>query len=440
MRLPTLKSVTPKSLFGRTILIVVLPIFAMQVVVTIVFFDRHWEEVTSRLAKGTTGELAVLTELWGTADVPREEVALMARTQLEIDMGFAAGEVLPDENRRPLFEPFDRRLNRELRRHLDRPYAYDAETEADVITVGVQLTDGVLTFRVPRKRLLATDGYLFVAWLVSATVLLGLIALVFLRNQVRSITRLAEAADAFGRGRDAPGFRPSGAREVRQAGQAFMAMRARIRRYVRQRTEMLAGVSHDLRTPLTRMKLNLALQPQTEDVAELSADVAEMERMVEDYLTFASGEGEAAFETVQVAEVVDAACAAQARGGREVTMAVPSGLTVEAKPTGLRRAIDNLVGNAVRHARQVRVVAEEAGEEVLIHVDDDGPGIPEGRRREAVQAFARLDPSRGAPKEGAGGTGLGLAIVRDFARGHGGKLSLDDSPLGGLRATISLPR
>jgi two-component system osmolarity sensor histidine kinase EnvZ len=436
---PPFKSFLPKSLYGRTILIVVLPIFLMQVVVTIVFFDRHWEEVTSRLSRSAAAEVAVLTGLWTGGLVPEEDVALMAR-ELELEMALAEDEVLPEENRRPFFEPFDSRLDRSLRRALGRPYAYDAESEAEVVTIGVQTDEGVLTFRVPRKRLLVTEGYLFVAWLVGATVLLGLMSLVFLRNQVRSITRLAAAAEAFGRGFDAPGFKPSGAREVRLAGQAFLAMRARIRRYVRQRTEMLAGVSHDLRTPLTRMKLNLALQPQTEDLAELAADVAEMERMVEDYLAFASGEGEAAIKTVGLNALIDEACAAQARGGREVTMIVPPGLTVEAKPLALRRAVDNLVGNAVRHARTVRVLAEEAGEEVLIHVEDDGPGIPEGQRAEAVKAFSRLDPSRGAPKGEGSGTGLGLAIVRDVARAHGGRLTLGDSELGGLKATISLPR
>ncbi|MBB4659034.1 ATP-binding protein [Parvularcula dongshanensis] len=438
MRRPRLRTFAPKSLYGRTILIVVLPIFLMQVVVTIVFFDRHWEEVTSRLAKGTTGELALLTELWEEADDAdeRAQIVLRAREQLELDMGFVRGEVLPPENNRAIFEPFDQRLNRELRRHLSHPYAYDAESEAGVITVGIQLPEGVLTYRVPRKRVLATDGHLFVLWLVGATVLLGYAALVFLRNQVRSITRLAEAAEAFGRGRDIPDFKPTGAREVRQAGTAFLAMRARIRRYVRQRTEMLAGVSHDLRTPLTRMKLNLEMLPDGEEARDLRTDVAEMERMLQDYLTFASGEAEAAFESVDLAALADEVCAAAARAGRIVTMWVPPHLTVEAKPTALRRALDNLVGNALRHARTVTITVEAAPEEVLIHVDDDGPGIPAERRAEAVRAFSRLEEAR----TGASGTGLGLAIVRDLARSHGGKLILSEAPIGGLRATISLPR
>ena len=438
MRPPRLRTFAPKSLYGRTILIVVLPIFLMQVVVTVVFFDRHWEEVTSRLAKGTTGELALLTELWEGADGAdeRAQIALRAREQLELQMGFVRGEVLPAENNRAIFEPFDRRLNRELRRHLSHPYAYDAESEADVVTIGVQLPEGVLTYRVPRKRVLATDGHLFVLWLVGATVLLGYAALVFLRTQVRSITRLADAAEAFGRCRDDPDFKPTGAREVRQAGRAFLSMRARIRRYVRQRTEMLAGVSHDLRTPLTRMKLNLELLPDCEEARDLRADVSEMERMLQDYLTFASGEAEAAFETVDVSGLANDVCAAAARAGRIVTMWVPPGLTVEAKPTALRRALDNLVGNALRHARTVSIGVEAAPEEVLIHVDDDGPGIPQARRAEAVRAFSRLDEAR----SGASGTGLGLAIVRDLARSHGGKLTLGDAPTGGLRATISLPR
>ncbi len=434
-----LKRLAPRSLYGRTILIVVLPIFLMQVVVTIVFFDRHWEEVTSRLAKGTTAELELMTDLWFAARTESERewiVERAARQGLEIEMDYRPGAEIPARNRRPIFEPFDRRLNRELDRNLSRPFAYDAESDPDIITVDVQLPGGVMSYVVPRKRVLATDGHLFVLWLIGATLLLGVTALVFLRNQVRSITRLADAAEAFGRGRDAPDFKPSGAREVRQAGHAFMAMRSRIRRYVRQRTEMLAGVSHDLRTPLTRMKLALALQPDSEDIEALRSDVSEMERMLKDYLTFASGQAEAAFETVDLSALARDVAEGAARTGQRIETEVPPLLSIEARATALRRALDNLTGNALKHANKVRLSAEALGEDVCVHVDDDGPGIPEEQRAEAVRAFSRLDSAR----SGASGTGLGLAIVRDFARSHGGALSLSDSPLGGLRATLRLPR
>ena len=431
----TLRQIAPKSLYGRTILIVVLPIFLMQTIVTWVFFDRHWEEVNARLAKGAAAELGHVTALYNdAAPAERAQVLTRASDELEIAAAFVPGAALPDRSRPARFDPFDRVLNRELDWHLDAPYWYDASGEG-VVEVRVARGDGVLAYQIRRDRVLATNGPFFVLWLLLTTVLLGYVAVVFLRNQVRSITRLADAAEAFGRGREAPAFKPAGAREVRQAGHAFLAMRARLRRYVRQRTEMLAGVSHDLRTPLTRMKLNLALQPDSEDVAELRADVEEMERMVEDYLTFASDEDEAGVEAVDLAAMLGEVADGARRMGRDVELAVRAGFTVEARPVALRRAVGNLVGNALRHGQRVRVCAEVTDAEVRIHVDDDGPGIPAARREEAMRAFTRLDPAR----TDAEGTGLGLAIVRDFARRHGGRLTLSDSPLGGLRATIGLP-
>ena len=431
----TLRQIAPKSLYGRTILIVVLPIFLMQTIVTWVFFDRHWEEVNARLAKGAAAELGHVTALYNdAAPAERAQVLTRASDELEIAAAFVPGAALPDRSRPARFDPFDRVLNRELDWHLDAPYWYDASGEG-VVEVRVARGDGVLAYQIRRDRVLATNGPFFVLWLLLTTVLLGYVAVVFLRNQVRSITRLADAAEAFGRGREAPAFKPAGAREVRQAGHAFLAMRARLRRYVRQRTEMLAGVSHDLRTPLTRMKLNLALQPDSEDVAELRADVEEMERMVEDYLTFASDEDEAGVEAVDLAAMLGEVADGARRMGRDVELAVRAGFTVEARPVALRRAVGNLVGNALRHGQRVRVCAEVTDAEVRIHVDDDGPGIPAARREEAMRAFTRLDPAR----TDAEGTGLGLAIVRDFARRHGGRLTLSDSPWGGLRATIGLP-
>ena len=432
----TLRQIAPRSLYGRTILIVVLPIFLMQSIVTWVFFDRHWEEVNARLAKGAAAELGLVTALYESAasDAERASVLARAEAELEISAGFVPGGALPARSRAARFDPFDRVLDRELDWHLDAPYWYDASGER-VVEVQVAAEGGVLAFAVRRDRVLATNGPFFVLWLLVTTVLLGYVAVVFLRNQVRSITRLADAAEAFGRGREAPAFKPSGAREVRQAGHAFLAMRARLRRYVRQRTEMLAGVSHDLRTPLTRMKLNLALQPDSEDVRELRSDVEEMERMVEDYLTFASDEDEAGVGTVDLSELLAEVAAKARRLDREVELDVRAGFTVEARPVALRRALANLVGNALRHGQRVRITAEVSDAEVRIHVDDDGPGIPEDRREEAMRAFTRLDTAR----TGAEGTGLGLAIVRDFARRHGGGLGLSDSPLGGLRATITLP-
>lgn len=434
MSLPSLRSFAPKRLYARSLLIVVLPIFSMQVIVTTVFFDRHWEAVTARLSKGAAAELGLLTKLYIEQG---EEAFAYALDPLEISMRYMPEATLPERNRSSPFNPFDRVIRRELEWHLEADYWYDTNSDPGWVEIRVAHGDGALLYRLRRERVLVTNGHLFVLWLVITTCLLGYVAVVFLRNQTRSITRLADAADAFGRGQDAPEYKPSGAIEVRQAGHAFLAMRARIRRHLRQRTEMLAGVSHDLRTPLTRMKLNLALQPENDDTEAMRADVAEMERMLADYLSFASGQEEDGTESVDLSALVRSIALNAARGGRAVGLDVADEFPVQARPTALARALQNLTDNALRHARTVQIGAEASGETAFIHVDDDGDGIPEERRQEALRPFTRLDQARG---KADGGTGLGLAIVRDFARAHGGRLILSNSPLGGLRATISLPR
>ncbi|MEM6650869.1 MAG: histidine kinase dimerization/phospho-acceptor domain-containing protein, partial [Pseudomonadota bacterium] len=289
-----LKRFAPKSLYGRTILIVVLPIFIMQSVVTYVFFNRHWEEVTSSLAQSTASNFGLLTLEWEESKSPQDQALLIqkAREELEIDMSYVGGGMIPEEVEDSIFSALNRTIDRELDWSLDYPYWYNTTGFDDEVETRVQLEDGYLSFKVSRDRVVARNGHFFVIWLIVATLLLGYITLTFLRNQVRSITRLAAAADAFGRGQDVRGFKPAGASEVRKAGHAFIAMRARIRRFLDQRTEMLAGVSHDLKTPLTRMKLNLALQPDTPDITDLKADVAEMERLLTDYLVFAQGDAD----------------------------------------------------------------------------------------------------------------------------------------------------
>ncbi len=301
--------------------------------------------------------------------------------------------------------------------------------------VRVQLRDAVLDVQVPRKRLFTGTLYLFVAWLVGTALLLFAIAALFMRNQVRAIRRLAAAAEAFGMGRDTGPIRPEGASEVRQAATAFNRMQERIRRFLQQRTEMLAGVSHDLRTPLTRLRLALAMIPPEDaaanDVTGMTADVEEMDRMVGGYLAFARGEGvEQARETDLVAMLGEVAAAAT-RGGGTVRVEAASSLSLKLRADAVRRAFTNLVDNASRHASRVVLTAQPSGARLVqVTVDDDGPGIAPDRREGVFRPFAS-----GAE----GGTGLGLTIARDIVRAHGGDITLEDSPLGGLRARIVLP-
>jgi two-component system osmolarity sensor histidine kinase EnvZ len=270
-----------------------------------------------------------------------------------------------------------------------------------------------------------------------ATILLTAIAILFIRNQTRSIERLASAAEDFGRGIDAPAFKPHGAREVRQAANAFLAMKSRIQRHIDQRTALLASVSHDLRTPLTRLKLELALAEPGPRNAEMKRDLAEMEHMIDEYLAFARGEGGEAVETIRLKGLIDEVSEGALRAGADVQVAADPELMARVRPNALKRALSNLVMNAAVHGEHIAVSANARGTGgVEIVVDDDGPGIPEDRYEEAFKAFNRLDDSRNQNEKGVG---LGLAIARDVARGHGGDVTLDRSPMGGLRAVVRLP-
>ncbi|HYG28498.1 MAG TPA: ATP-binding protein, partial [Caulobacteraceae bacterium] len=296
---------------------------------------------------------------------------------------------------------------------------------------------GVLRVIAPKDRAFATQGHIFVLWLAGATFLLTALAILFIRNQVRAIERLADAADAFGKGADAPAFKPYGAREVRQAAQAFLAMRARIQRHIEQRTALLASVSHDLRTPLTRLKLELALAEPSSRIQAMKTDLAEMEHMIDEYLAFARGEGGESVEVTPLRGLIQEVSEGAARAGAQVSIDVDPELEAPVRPNALKRALSNLVMNAAVHGEQVQIaVRPTPAGGVEIMVDDDGPGIPPDRYEDAFKPFHRLDESRNQNEKGVG---LGLAIARDVARGHGGELTLAPSPLGGLRATVRLP-
>jgi two-component system osmolarity sensor histidine kinase EnvZ len=330
----------------------------------------------------------------------------------------------------------DRALNRALTDRIDTPFWFDTTRYPAYVDIRVKVKDGVLRIIAPRDRAFATQAYSFIFYLTLATVLLTAVAVLFIRNQVRAIERLAAAADAFGRGADVA-FKPYGAREVRQAAQAFVAMKNRIQRYVDQRTTLLASVSHDLRTPLTRLKLELALAEPSARVEAMKRDLAEMEHMIDEYLAFARGEGGEALERIDLAALLGEVSEGAIRAGAQVRVAADDGLAATVRPNAIKRALSNLVMNAASHGEHVELAAHgtpAGGIEILI--DDDGPGIPPERYEEAFTPFGRLDEARNQNEKGVG---LGLAIARDVARGHGGEVTLDRSPLGGLRAVVRLP-
>jgi two-component system osmolarity sensor histidine kinase EnvZ len=433
------KRFLPTSLWGRSLLIIVLPIAVMQVAVTWVFFDAHWQVVTSRLSDGLAGDIAWVVESYQSDPSPTAFAKLSDRAERSLGLSVALQEdrTLPTTKRYSLFAPLDRSLKHALANRLDQPFWFDAVRYPAYVDIRVQVKGGVLRVIAPRDRAFATEGHIFILWMTIATVLLTAVAILFIRNQVRAIERLADAADAFGRGGDVPQFKPHGAREVRKAAHAFIAMKERIQRHIDQRTALLASVSHDLRTPLTRLKLEAALAQPSPRVEAMKRDLAEMEHMIDEYLAFARGQDGEAVEMTVLRPLIEEVGQGAARTGANVTIDVDEALCARIRSNGFKRALANLVANAAGHGDAVAVSAAArptGGVEIM--VDDDGPGIPPGLYEDAFKPFNRLDEARNQNEKGVG---LGLAIARDFARGLGGDATLDRSPMGGLRATIRVP-
>ena len=435
----------PKTLFGRSLLIIVLPIAMMQIAVTYVFFDAHWKTVTSRLSEGLAGDIAWAVESYkqDPSPVAFARISQRAEDSMSLSIALQPGRKLPANRRdirvleEPFHAPIDQSLQRALDDRLDDPFWFDTTRYPAYVDIRVAVPGGVMRILAPRERAFATQGHIFVLWMTVATVLLTAIAILFIRNQVRAIERLANAAEAFGRGADAPAFKPHGAKEVRRAAQAFIFMKGRIQRHIEQRTHLLASVSHDLRTPLTRLKLSLALAEPSNRSEAMKRDLAEMEHMIDEYLAFARGEGAEAVEPVRLRDLIEAVSEGALLSGAQVSVAADPELMAAVRPNALKRALANLVMNAAAHGERVEVAAQSVGQGgVEIVIDDDGPGIPEDRYEEAFKAFGRLDESR---NQNTKGVGLGLAIARDVARGHGGDITLARSPLGGLRAVVRLP-
>ncbi len=430
----SLRRVLPRTLLGRSLLILLVPLVLVQGVTLFIFYGSHLDLISRRLAGAVAGEVALTTEILARdgSDEARERTLATARDEFEIAMRLRPGAQLAPRTQVNVLGPMDDDLRASLAAKLRRPFHMDWTSDPQSVLLQVQVAQGVLDVEVPRKRLYTSMIYVFVLWMVGTGVLLYAIAALFMRNQVRAIRRLAKAAEAFGMGRDQGPIRPEGAVEVRRAATAFNRMQERIRRFLAQRTEMLAGVSHDLRTPLTRLRLALAMQPgiAPEDAAEMTADLEEMERMIEGYLAFARGETTEQARLVDLSQLLDEVCAGARRAGALVSLDTPAGLSLALRPVAVRRAVTNLVDNARRHGRNVALAALVQERGVLVTVDDDGPGVPEELREDVFRAF----------QSGAqGGTGLGLTIARDIVRAHGGDIRLEDSPLGGLRACIRLP-
>lgn len=438
-----LRRIVPRSLFWRSFLIMLIPLVLLQAVVAYIFFERHWDSVSRQLALDIAGDVKTVMRFMQERPEPEmwSWIERIAREEMQFTVAFTPGAVLPDEAPKRTDRIMDRLLHQEFRWRFDEPHHIDIRYPGERIAIHVQRPDGVLTMLTPVKRMRSSTTVLVILWMVGTAIVVSAIAMVFLRNQIRPIGRLAMAADAFGRGRPVDDFRPAGATEVRRAAAAFLDMRARIRRQISQRTEMLAGVSHDLRTPLTRVKLRLAMladaHPESHDeIAESERDVAQMEHMIGEYLAFARGQGGEASVRADLAGIVAEVADAVRRKGGRVVLRIERPLILPLQSNAIERCLSNLVENAARHGSRIEISATRREDVVEVAVEDDGPGIPEDQREAVFKPFFRLD---GARNPSSGGAGLGLAIARDVARSHGGDIRMGKATLGGLRAELRLP-
>jgi two-component system, OmpR family, osmolarity sensor histidine kinase EnvZ len=429
----------PTGLYARSLLIIILPMLILQTVVAFVFMERHWQLVTERLSAAVTRDISAVIELLdrypGQQDF--DKIVDIAGDKLNLMVSLEPGTELPPPRPRPFFSILDQILSDEIERRIRRPFWIDTVGDSNLVEIRIVVDEGTLRIFARRSEAYASNTHIFLVWMVSTALVLIVISILFLRGQIRPILSLANAAESFGKGQKPPeGFSPRGADEVRRAGLAFILMRERIERQMEQRTAMLAGVSHDLRTILTRFRLQLALAGDGPELESLNQDVDDMQSMLEGYLDFAKGEVEEVVGRLDLAELFERIDADFALHGKSLQWSVEGEPLVSVRPNAFARLVTNLASNARRYANRLKIDARHTAKWLVIIFDDDGPGIPREARDDVFKPFYRLDEARNLD---ASGTGLGLAIARDIARSHGGNVTLEDSPMGGLRAVLRIP-
>ncbi len=428
-----IKKFLPKRLFYRALLIVAIPIIVAQVSISIVFFDSLWIKTNKGMTRALVGEIKTFMSAYENEEYDKEFLIILFKNHLDFNIKFEPSGILPKENTERWFSPVDRTLRRELKSQVGN-YWFNTTSYKNLIDLRVKYKEGYFQFLIPKERVTSSSARLFGLWITLPSFLMIAIAIIFLKNQTRPIINLAKASEKFGRGEDVDDFRPSGALEIRQAGYEFDKMRKRIIRHLNQRSEMLSGISHDLRTPLTRMKLQLAFVKDKEISKKLSDDVTEMEKMLNEYLQFARSRSTEKTETFDVSKLLEDSVKKYEKN--KISTEIPSGVYLDGRKNLIIRCFNNLIENSIKYSKNIFVSLKKSKNSITIIIDDDGPGIPENERENVFKPFYKIDKSRGDSKSSVG---LGLSIASDIIRSHGGSIILQTSPKKGLRTKIFLP-
>ena len=428
-----IKNLLPKRLFYRALLIVAAPIIILQITISIVFFDSLWIKTNKGMTKALVGEIKTFINAYDNEEYDKESLINLFKKNLEFHVKFEASKLFPKEDQERWFSPIDRTLRRELKsKQLN--YWFDSTKYKSLIDLRIKYMDGYFQFYIPKERVTNTSARMFGLWITLPAFLLIAISLIFLKNQTRPIVNLAKASAKFGRGEELDEFRPSGALEIRQAGYEFDKMRKRIIRHLNQRSEMLSGISHDLRTPLTRIKLQIAFIQDKEIAKKLSDDVIEMEKMLNEYLQFASSSFSEKTEKFNVAELIQSNI--KKYENKKISTKLDKTIVMNGRKNLIQRCLNNLIENSIKYSNNIDIQLTKSKDYLSVIIDDDGPGIPKKEHNNVFKPFYKIDKSRGNSKSSVG---LGMSIASDVVRSHGGNIVLDKSPQNGLRVKVFLP-
>ena len=429
-----IKNLLPKQLFYRALLIVATPIIVLQITISIVFFDSLWIKTNKGMTKSLVSEIYTFIEAYkNEADYNKEKLTDLYYQNFQLNIKYIENENIPLLKNERWFSPIDRTLRRELKSKFNN-YWFDTLSYKEMIILKIDYQNGVLQFSFPRDRVTNTSARIFALWITLPAFLLIFIALIFLRNQTRPIINLAKASEKFGRGEDVDEFRPSGALEIRQAGYEFDRMRKRITRHLNQRSEMLSGISHDLRTPLTRIKLQLTFIKDKNIEKKLSNDVQDMEKMLNEYLQFASTRSNEKTETFDMTDLIENTI--KKYENKNITSKLTKDIQMNGRKNLIQRCLNNLIDNSIKYSNNINIQLTKSNNYLSITIDDDGPGIAKEEYQNVFKPFYKIDQSRSESKSSVG---LGMSIASDVVRSHGGNIILDKSPQNGLRVKVFLP-